>query len=91
MNKPKGTRGKNPQKKPNLVTPYSGVASATHSTNPLAGKVGGEASGIRTEGPNNVSILELIKEDIPAPEVLLTPTVEGKLDIKFQTNPIQDP
>jgi hypothetical protein len=79
MNKPKGTRGKNPQNKPNPVAPSSGVASTTHSTNPLVGKVGGGTSGIRVEGPKKVSILEPVKEDIPTLEAVLTPTIEGNL------------
>jgi hypothetical protein len=41
MNKPKGTRGKNPQKKANPIAPYSGATSSTHSTNPLVGKARG--------------------------------------------------
>jgi len=91
MNKPKGTRGKNSQKKPNPNTRSSGVASATHSTNPLEGKVGGGTLGIGDEGLKKVYILELVKEDIPTLEEVLTPIVEGQLDIEFQTNLIQDP
>ena len=41
MNKTKDNRGRNPQKKPNPVSPYSVVASSTHSTNPMAGKTRG--------------------------------------------------
>jgi len=82
---------KNTLKKPNLVASSSGVASATHSTNPLGGRVGGRTSWIRVEGPKIFSILELVKEDIPTTEVVLTPIVEGHFDIEFQTKLIQYP
>jgi hypothetical protein len=49
MNKAKGNRGKNPQNKSNLVTPSSGAAIATHSTNPLEGNIGGGTSRIRID------------------------------------------
>jgi hypothetical protein len=88
MNNPKGTRGRNPEKKPNPLSPSSGVASTTHSTNPLEGKDRGGTSRIRVEGPKRVLIFEPVKEEIPTVEVVLTPTVEGKLDIEFQDNPI---
>jgi hypothetical protein len=91
MNKPKGSSGKHSQKKPNPTTRSSGVASATHSTNPVEGKAGGGTSRIGGERLKKVCILEPVKEEIPTPEAVLNPTVEGQIDIEFQTNLIQDP
>jgi len=76
MNKAKGNRGKNTQNKSNLVTPSSGAAIATHSTNPLEGNTGGGNSRIRIDWPNKYPVLYLVTKETLIIEVL-TPTFAG--------------